>query len=166
MHLYYKGWCLYVCHYWNVQSLFVLQFWSYWITKGPFCLKLTCHSQLYFWIYICCSQFFPFQFESLSFSTSDCSIQFLPLPKAQKIGCRKWPYLRVCIKISCGRVVRDFASEAKTRCNFQFRWARRHWFYEIFKNDNVQGLRSKFRKVVIDPLFFWQKIYIGLLFYQ
>ena len=25
------------------------------------------------------------------------------------------------ICISCGRVVRDFESEAKTRCNFQFR---------------------------------------------
>ena len=32
------------------------------------------------------------------------------------------------------------------------------------KNDNVQGLRSKFRKVLIDPLFFGQKIYKGLFF--
>ena len=39
-------------------------------------------------------------------------------------------------------------------------------FYEIFKNDNVQGLRSKFIKVVVDPLFFGQKNYKGLLFYQ
>ena len=38
------------------------------------------------------------------------------------------------------------------------------WFYEIFKNDNVQGLKSKFRKVVIDPLFFGQKNYKELLF--
>ena len=66
---------------------------------------------------------------------------------------------------SCGHVVRDFESEAKTRCNFQFRLARRHWFNEIFKNDNVQGLRSKFRKIVLDPLFFGQKNYKGLLFY-
>ena len=35
-----------------------------------------------------------------------------------------------------------------------------------FKNDNVQGLRSKFRKIVIDPLLFGQKKYKGLLFYQ
>ena len=42
----------------------------------------------------------------------------------------------------------------------------RHWFYEIFKNDNVQGLRSKFIKVVVYPLFFGQKNYKGLLFYQ
>ena len=39
-------------------------------------------------------------------------------------------------------------------------------FYEIFKNDNVQGLRSKFMKVVVDPLFFGQKNIKGLLFYQ
>ena len=48
---------------------------------------------------------------------------------------------------SCGRVVRDFESEVKT-------------------NDNVQGLRSKFIKEVVDPLFFVQKNYEGLLFYQ
>ena len=35
-----------------------------------------------------------------------------------------------------------------------------------FKNDNVQGLRNKFIKVVVDPLFFGQKNYKGLLFYQ
>ena len=34
------------------------------------------------------------------------------------------------------------------------------------KIENVQGLRSKFIKVVIDSLFFGQKIYKGLLFYQ
>ena len=67
----------------------------------------------------------------------------------------------------CGRVVRDFEREAKTRCIFQFRWARRHWFYEIFKNDNVQGLRSKFIKVVVDPLFFGQKNYwvLGIIYF-
>jgi hypothetical protein len=30
----------------------------------------------------------------------------------------------------------------------------------------VQGLRSKFIKVVVDPLFFGQKNYKGLLSYQ
>ena len=30
----------------------------------------------------------------------------------------------------------------------------------------MQGLRSKFIKVVVDPLFFGQKNYKGLLFYQ
>ena len=39
-------------------------------------------------------------------------------------------------------------------------------FYEIFKNGNVQGLRSKFIKVVVDPLFFGPKNYKGLLFYE
>ena len=42
--------------------------------------------------------------------------------------------------------------------------ARRHWFNEIFKNDNVQGLRSKFRKIVVDPLFFGQRIIKGCFF--
>ena len=37
-------------------------------------------------------------------------------------------------------------------------------FTKIFKNDNVQGLRSKFIKVVIDPLFFVQKITRGCFF--
>ena len=45
-----------------------------------------------------------------------------------------------CYQYRCGWVVRDFEREAKTRCNFQFRLARRHLFNEIFKNDNVQGL--------------------------
>ena len=62
------------------------------------------------------------------------------------------------IHTRCGHVVRDFESEAKTRCNYQ------HWFYEIFKNDNVQGLRSKFRKIVVDPLFFGQRIIKGCSF--
>ena len=43
---------------------------------------------------------------------------------------------------SCGHVVMDFESKTITRCNFQFQKARRHWFYKIFKNDNVQGLTS------------------------
>ena len=37
---------------------------------------------------------------------------------------------------------------------------------DFTKFSNVQGLRSKFRKMVIDPLFFGQKKYKGLLFYQ
>ena len=39
-------------------------------------------------------------------------------------------------------------------------------FIDFTKNDNVQGLRSKFIKVVLDPLFFGQKNYEELLFYQ
>ena len=35
-----------------------------------------------------------------------------------------------------------------------------------FNFDNVQGLRSKFIKEDVDPLFFGQKNYKGLLFYQ
>ena len=70
--------------------------------------------------------------------------------------------ISICTR--CGHVVRDFESEAKTRCSFQFWLARRHWFNEIFKNDNVQGLRSKFRKIVIDPLFFGQRIVKGYFF--
>ena len=42
---------------------------------------------------------------------------------------------------------------------------KKSFFYKIFKNDNVQGLRSKFIKIVVDPLFFGQKNYKGLLFY-
>ena len=37
-------------------------------------------------------------------------------------------------------------------------------FTKFSKNDNVPGLRSKFVKVVIDPLFFGQKNHKGLLF--
>ena len=33
----------------------------------------------------------------------------------------EFPYGQVAIHISYGTVVRDFESEAKTRCNFQFR---------------------------------------------
>ena len=58
----------------------------------------------------------------------------------------------------CGRVITDFEREAKTRYNFKFQQARRHWFYEIFKNDNVQGLQSNFIKIVIDPVFLGKKI--------
>ena len=39
-------------------------------------------------------------------------------------------------------------------------------FMKFSKMDSVQGLRSKFIKVVVDPLFFGQKNYKGLLFYQ
>ena len=37
-------------------------------------------------------------------------------------------------------------------------------FMKLFKNDNVQGLRSKFIKVVVDPLFFGQKNIKGCFF--
>jgi hypothetical protein len=39
-------------------------------------------------------------------------------------------------------------------------------FTKISKMTMCRAFRSKFRKVVIDPLFFGQKIYKGLLFYQ
>ena len=39
-------------------------------------------------------------------------------------------------------------------------------FYKFFITDHVQGFRSSFVKVVIDPLSSEQKNYKGLLFYQ
>ena len=44
-------------------------------------------------------------------------------------GSRKLMYNNA-VHISCGRVVKDFEKEAKTRCNLNFE--RHHCFYKIF----------------------------------
>ena len=70
----------------------------------------------------------------------------------------------MCIR--CSHVVRDFESEAKTRSNFNFDKQDVIDLTKFSKMTNVQGLRSKFIRVAVDPLFFGQKNYKGLLFYQ
>ena len=67
-------------------------------------------------------------------------------------------YVPTYVIIKCDRVVRDFEREAKFRCvTFNFDKQDVIDFTKISKM-TVQGLRTRFIKVVIDLLFFGQKL--------